>query len=38
MNPAPSLYLISFKFIKILFSNWICVHPKEIVEYSEGAG
>jgi hypothetical protein len=38
MNPALSLYSISFKLIKILFSNWICVLPKKNVEYSEGAG
>jgi hypothetical protein len=32
MNPAPSLYPISFKLIKFLFSNWIYVPLKKIVE------
>gem|GEM_PF-2163996 len=38
MNPAPSLYSISFKLIIIPFSNWICVPPQKNVEYLEGAG
>ena len=32
MNPAPSFYSVSFKLIKFLFSNWIYVPPKKIIE------
>jgi hypothetical protein len=32
MNPAPSFYLICFKFIKFLFSNWRYVPLQKIIE------